>query len=210
MTIQTWAVGVITAPRPIETLARSLASVHRAGWPEVLVAADLDHKGCWRNWLEAVKRLTSLYPQADAYAIFEDDVVYCRNLRQYLQHHLWPAAENVALCSVFCPAAYRLQKQGWHEERRWPSGSYLVSSQAWILPPQAARAVVSELWHVDTPHGTDGHVGQWAEDSGRTVWYHTPSLAQHVADEYSAVGCRPEASLRVAVDFVGEDAAYEG
>ena len=64
---------------------------------------------------------------------------------------------------------------------------------------------------VDVTFATDNFeaglkIGEWAARSGRTTWYHAPSLAQHVADENSALAIHPpDAYLRTASDFPGVD-----
>jgi hypothetical protein len=134
----------------------------------------------------------------------QDDVVFCRGLRQYLEQTLWPAPKRIALCSPFTPAAYRQPRRGWNI--RWPPPErFLVAAQMWILPPESARAIVRDLSDVQAHKGIDGRIGAWANRTGRTIWYHTPSLAQHIADTNSAIGNPPVASLRVAADFIGEE-----
>ena len=197
-----WAVVVLTAPRPQPTLKRTLASLAAAGWPDVSVVRDEPPRGHFAAWIDALTAVVAAEPRADAYFLVEDDVVFCRGLRAYLERRLWPAdPAEIALCSVFTPAAYRQPTPGWHPQRR---GHYLVASQAWILPPGAARAVLNDLKGVPSAHNADWMVGQWAEKANRSVWYHTPSLAQHVGLGNSALGDNLISDLRVADDFPGE------
>lgn len=203
--IRNWAVAITTAPRPIPTLPRTLQSLRRAGWSDFDIFPDSAGIGAWRNWIGALAALVREHPDGDAFAMVQDDVIFCRGLREYLEQTLWPAQSNVALCSPFTPAAYRQPRQGW--TLRWPPPNrFLVAAQMWVLPPDAARAIVHELGHIRAHKGIDGRIGLWAAQSRRSVWYHTPSLAQHIADTNSAIGNPPVASLRVADDFVGEDA----
>ncbi len=203
-TIRQWCVAVTTAPRPAATLSRTLDSLARAGWSDCRVFPDTAAGGAWRNWIESLAACVRACPGADAFAMVQDDVVFCRGLRRYLEQTLWPAAKPVALCSPFTPAAYREPRQGWHV-RRPPPDRFLVAAQMWILPPESARAIVGDLGRVEAHKGIDGRVGAWASRTGRSIWYHTPSLAQHIADTNSAIGNPPVASLRVAADFIGEE-----
>jgi hypothetical protein len=204
-TIRNWAVAVTTAPRPIATLPRTLESLERAGWSDFRVFPDTAGIGAWRNWIEALATLIAQQPDADAFAVVQDDVVFCRGLRAYLEQTLWPAVRRVALCSPFTPAAYHERRRGWNV--RWPPpNQFLVAAQVWIFPPESARAIVRDLGHIQAHKGIDGRVGLWAERTRRSVWYHTPSLAQHIADTNSAIGNPPVASLRIADDFIGEEA----
>lgn len=204
--IEHWAVAVTTAPRPVATLPRTLDSLRRAGWSDLRVFHDSTGAGAWRNWIEALASLVRDQPAADAFAMVQDDVVLCRELKTYLQETLWPIAGRVALCSPFTPGAYRRCRPGWSFV--WPPPDrFLVAAQFWVIPPATARAIVRDLGHIHAHQGIDRLVGRWAKRSGRNVWHHTPSLAQHTADDNSALGNPPVADLRLATDFIGEDAA---
>jgi hypothetical protein len=196
-----WAIGVITAPRPLPTRERTLASLAQAGFVEPLVCEDSQRRGSWPNWLQAVRGLLQGQPHADVLLLCEDDVIFCRGLRAYLQRSLWPE-ERVALCSPYCPAAYRAEFVGWHRERR---GACLVGSQCWAMPRHAAAALLADLGNAASGRHIDARVGHWAAQTGRSVWYHTPSLGQHLGEENSALGNNQVSDLRHAVDFIGED-----
>ncbi len=207
--IRRWAVGVLTAPRPIPTLGRTLASLQRAGWSDALA---------WRNaglppgegnlcaWRDRLAFLLKEVPDADAYLLAEDDVVFCLGLRSYLQRALWPEEPSkIALCGVFTPEAYSSDEVGWHQQNR---GYYLVAAQAWIMPPAAARAALVDLASVHSPYQADRIVGDWAARTNRNVWYHSPSLAQHIGVGNSALGDTLAGPLRSACDFIGEDTVW--
>jgi hypothetical protein len=197
-----WAVGGATAPRPRPTLGRTLQSLRGAGWPECHVFDDARRAGAWPNWISALGTLLARHPDAQAYMLVQDDALFCRCLRPYLEATLWPAS-RLALCSPYCPAPYRKPKRGWHPENH---GWSLVGAVCWVLPPQAARAIVAELGDVRAKARIDARVGRWALRTGRSVWYHTPSLVQHDGVGNSALGDRNTGRLRVAADFIGQDA----
>jgi hypothetical protein len=202
-TISNWAVGITTAPRPTPTLPRTQASLARAGWPEAHIFCDEDQRGAWPTWLAGLGQLVRQHPRAEAYLMVQDDAVFCRQLRQYLETALWPA-DDVALCSPYCPTPYRAAGRGWHRQDR---GWYLVGAVCWALAAEAARRVVRELAEVRSASRIDAHVGRWAARSGCSVWYHTPSLVQHVGNGNSALGDEADNALRRAADFIGEDAS---
>lgn len=198
-----YAVGVTTAPRPTPTLDRTLASLRRAGWPHCDVLPDTRCRGAWRNWIEGLQALLRRYPHADAYLISQDDVVFCDRLRDYLRRTLWPAEPaSVALCSLFTPAAYRVPRLGWHTQRR---GRHLVAAQAWVIPPESARAIVADLGSVEASKHIDNRIGEWAERNGRMPWYHMPSLAEHIGLRNSSLGDDLISDLRISADFIGEE-----
>ncbi len=197
-----FAVAVTTAPRPLPTLERTLASLERAGFDRVRVVGDVNRDGAWPNWLRAVRTLLAESAAADALLVCQDDIICCRHLREYLERTMWPDA-SVAVCSPYCPAPYRGDRQGWHQERR---GWYLVGALCWAIPRAAAEAILCDLGHVESRNRIDARVGRWALQTRRSVWYHTPSLVQHIGNGNSALGDKLENDLRRAVDFVGENA----
>ena len=200
--INKWAVGVITADRPTSTLDQTLRSLSRAGWPEYHVFEDLDRNGVWPNWIGMLRSLVERYPRADAYLIVQDDAVFCRRLREYLENTLWPENET-ALCSPYCPTPYMTPNGGWHQENR---GWYLIGAVCWVIHPESARAMLTELEQVESRAHVDSLVGQWAATAGQSVWYHTPSLIQHTGCGNSALGDPSISEIRRAADFIGEDA----
>jgi len=197
-----WAVGVTTAPRPLSTLGRTLESLRRAGFGRAEVFDDTARRGAWPNWLAALRALLEKDPAADALLLCQDDAVFCRELRAHLGRTLWPGPD-VALCSPYCPAPYRNATAGWHQQRR---GWGLVGALCWALPRRAAEAVLRDLGRVEAHSRIDARVGRWAAETERTVWYHTPSLVQHVGNGNSALGDRSTSPMRSATDFIGEEA----
>ena len=207
------ATVVLTAPRPRATLQRTLNSLKAAGWadypgsaPAIETCHDRASSGHFRAYMGALRWAIDRRPEADAYFIVEDDVVFCRGLRSYLQQTLWPGpVEKTALCSPYCPKAYRQERRGWNDAQS-KRGFYLAGSQAWIFPPKAARAILAELAPLKSIHNADWEIGKWADATGREVWHHTPSLAQHVGLGNSALGDDSTTDIRLATDFIGEGA----
>jgi len=200
---------VLTAPRRVNLLKRTLASLEQAGWPNWIVTEDKNLVGQWYAWYRALDRALSEKPDADAYFVLEDDVVFCNRLREYLDFIIWPEDEdNVALVSPYLPAVYMLPYTG-PPCKNWrfnvqDRGHHLVGALSWIIPPKSAHAIMSELANLKTKKGADWIVGQWAQNSGRTVWYHNPSLSQHTGNGNSVCGHNEFGKIRMAGDFIGE------
>ena len=197
---------VLTAPRPKPTLPRTLDSLERAGFPAVNAWNDTAASGHFQAWVSALRWTVARHPDADACFVVEDDTVFCRGLREYLQRTLWPGpVEQIALCSPYCPRAYRQDRRGWNDVQS-NRGFYLAGSQAWIIPRLAAQTILADVAPLQTAHNADWEIGKWAKATGRKVWYHTPSLAQHVGIGNSALGDNSVNSIRRAGDFIGEEA----
>jgi len=219
--ISSWAVGITTAPRPAETLTRTMESLVDAGWDRATIYAepasplplvDPEHwqtvqwprpLGCWKNWIAGLAHLRTSNPLADAYMMVQDDVVFCRGLRAYLEATLWPGNGPVGVCSPYSPEAYaRDGRRRWHRQDR---GWYLVGALCWVIPPAAAGQFVGALGGKDFEHRIDARIGRWCGNHGRAVWYHTPSLAQHIGCRVSALGDGLVTDLRRACDFIGRN-----
>ena len=206
------ATVVLTAPRPRETLGRTLKSLEAAGWPdchgpphEISIYDDRASSGHFRAYMGALRHAVDRDPRAGVYFVVEDDVVFCRGLRHYLERTLWPGPEEeTALCSPYCPKAYRKAGRGWNNAQS-SRGFYLAGSQAWIFPPQAARRILAEVASLESVHNADWEIGKWAAATGRKVWHHSPSLAQHIGLGNSALGDDTTTEIRLAADFIGED-----
>ncbi len=229
-TVATWAVGVTTAPRAVATLERSLRSLADAGWPDALVFAEPDtplpgwlefHRvvqrpvtlGAWPNWLLSLQELTLRYPWADAYLLCQDDVLYTRDLRAYLEKTLWPT-ENTGVVSLHTALHQESATRGFsalgeNEVMAW-------GAQAYVFPNAAARALLrsglainhrnrgprSGLCNIDTI------VGQWCDLANMPYFVHSPSPTQHIGDA-SAIWERGDTiGRRQAGSFPGEDASF--
>ncbi len=200
------ATVVLTAPRPQETLGRTLRSLHAAGFSDVAVYHDRQPSGHFRAYMAAMRYALEQRPDVDAYFLVEDDVVFCRGLYAYLQRTLWPGpVDRLALCSPYSPEAYRQPHTGW-DATQSGRGLYLAGSQAWIFPAAMARAILADVAPRETIRNADWEIGQWVCEQGRQIWYHTPSLAQHEGIGNSALGDDAVSDLRHAIDFIGEEA----
>jgi len=122
-----WAVGILTSPRPKETLTRTMASLVAAGWDRATIFAepgstlpvvDPDYwtirqhaarKHAWRNWIEGLGHLVDVYPDAGYFLMVQDDVVFARNVRRYIER-TWPHGKRTDGDRLALPAG-RLQGQ---------------------------------------------------------------------------------------------------
>ncbi len=199
-----WSVGITTAPRKQPTLEQTLNSLTDAGWdnprlfvePNTNIPRSFQHLpislrdqtlGAFPNWYLALSEMVLRNPKTDAYFLCQDDVFFSKGLRNYLEQHLWPAAE-VGVVSIYCPSHYLKEDiNGFHiENRGWNSWGAL----AYIFPNRSARQLLSDplvLNHrgFGTAEGLrniDSVVGLWCQRSELPYYVHSPSLAQHIGD----------------------------
>ena len=201
-----WVAGVTTAPRPRPTLERSLLSLASAGWPDANVFAEPGSElpawlpphrlvqrastlGAWPNWFLALSELVARHPWADAYLICQDDVLYARDLRAYLERTLWPS-DRVGVVSLHtalhqeAPADTRgYFELGSNHVMAW-------GAQAYAIPNASARAILRSSIAVNHRHrgarhglcNVDTIVGQCCEEVGLPYLLHSPSPTQHIGE----------------------------
>ena len=224
-----WAVGVTTAPRTVPTVSRTLESLSSAGWQSPRIFAEpgspLDAVpragiypvtrresalGAWPNWFLGLSELYQRNPLADAYLMVQDDVVFCRNVRGYLESALWPS-DRVAAISLYYP----------HPDGAWENGLHfrelsckdgLPGALAIIFPNLAARMLLSDpLVLIHRRRGSRGLklidvvVGTWAHRSRLPVLAAAPSLCQHIGETSTLWPDSPMPINRVSASFPGED-----
>ena len=207
-----WAVGLTTAPRRHPTLAKSVDGLFRCGWEQLHLFVDGDvplpepirnrmqegaiettirsrPAGAWQNFLLGLSELVECQPDADAYLMVQDDVLWpnAPQLSQYLAEMLWPSAAK-GIVSLYTSVDDESPQDGWsiHPDR-WKYGAL-----AFIFPRTIARRLTSDPWirrhgwggPVSSSDragvaGVDSAIGHWAVRRGISIWHPTPSVVQH-------------------------------
>lgn len=222
-----WAAGMTTAPRGEATLERTVSSLAAAGWssprlfvePETalpvngreLERTDRDLRlGAYPNFFLGLAELLLRHPQADAYLMVQDDVVFCRGVRAYLERLLWPAGE-IGVISLYCPSQWSRGKEpGFHPEDRgwqaWGAHAYVFSNLSIRQFLGHPLALDHRLYGpAEGMRNVDSVVGQWCRLAGLPYYVHVPSLVQHVGNASAIYPAAMLSGNRVAADFVGED-----
>jgi hypothetical protein len=224
-----WSVGVTTSARRDPTLARTLESLAIAGFPLPRLFADgptdippayghlaASHRderiGAFPNWYLGLTEMLMRAPEADAYIMCQDDVVFCRGLGRYLEHAV-PAVLATGIVSLFCPSHFGRghEAPGFHvEDRGWDTWGAL----ALVFSRETLESLLSDcgvLAHRRSgPSGgmrnIDSVIGAWCRASGRHYFVHAPSLAQHIGKTSTLHLGAGMFGNRVAADFIGESA----
>jgi len=225
--INKWAVGMVTAPRKQPTLAQSLRSMINAGWekprlfaepgtpiPDEFQSLPLTQRdevaGAWPNYFLALQELLVRYPDADAYMVAQDDVLFVpgdatENLKQYLERALWPA-EKVGFVSIYCSKAYNQERYDWYQlERPWVWGACAI-----IWPRESLIHFLSHnalTWRFTAKNGglrnVDTVMGKWQAQHKRSAWYCCPSLTQHIGDTSTLYVTNRAKGKRAAKEYAG-------
>lgn len=227
-----WVYAVTTVPSRVEDLLpRTLESLERAGFgsPTLCVDGSRDytkylHYGLQitmryprvrvaGNWILSLWELYLREPEMDRYAIFQDDFVTYRNLRQYLDQCLYP---EKGYWNLFTFMENDVKIVG------VPKGTWVLSSQngrgaVGIVLNREATITLLGHPHLskrlqNTQRGKepnsrrgwekiDGGIVESFRAAGWQEWVHCPSLIQHTGDK-SACGSR---GMPIAKSFLGED-----
>lgn len=219
--VKNWAVGITIAPREEEYHTRTVDSVIASGWesPHLFVepGTELEDRhlslnitqrkekyGCWKNWFSALRELLETYPEADCYGLIQDDVVFCKGVRLFLENVLWPTPDT-GVASVFTPSHYTGGTPGFY--RRNFSGK-LWMAQTFFFPPSVARDCIEHKICVrhKGEKNIDNIVGRWLNAIDCPPYYFSPSLAQHVGEKSTLWNNKYNQARgrKAAKDFVGE------
>ncbi|HYE70412.1 MAG TPA: hypothetical protein VD932_02690 [Aquabacterium sp.] len=171
------------------------------------------HGHAFGNWLLGALELLVREPQADRYAIFQDDVIACRNLREYLERSTYPDHGYLNLYTVKLNERFkpRDQSKGWFVTSQRGLGAVaLVFSRDALLGVFSNDHLVRRLIDLKRgPQAIDGGVVEAAKKAGWREYCHWPSLVQHIGTR-SAIGNNlanpdPEKNFATAPSFPGED-----
>lgn len=222
-----WSYGLTTVPeRRRNLLPATLKSLRSAGFdrPHLFIdRAALDPDGrSWEkefgcpvtlrsgdpvrthgNWILSLYELYVRRPDADLYAMFQDDFLTYRNLRTYLESCTYPEKGYWNLYTF--PSNQRLSpaQGGWYKSNQFGRGAVAL-----VFDRTTVQTLLQHPHMVERP--TDPHRGWKAVDGGivtslgKAGWYeyvHSPSLVQHTGD-VSSMGNKPHLK---AESFRGED-----
>ena len=140
---------------------------------------DNKRLGSWPNFLRALGALVAEQPAADAFCIFQDDILVCRNLRPWLEGQLWPHP-RLGVLSLYCCGKQDGGGWGWCcEPVGQPIRTYSCALAA-VLSPEAARGLLQAPPNPGSRTKTDHWLGVFCRQNG-LVWVRpVPSLVRHV------------------------------
>tara|TARA_R110002111_G_scaffold164386_3_gene230586 strand:+ start:41813 stop:42415 length:603 start_codon:yes stop_codon:yes gene_type:complete len=160
------------------------------------------------NWYLALTEMFLREPKAEAYLICQDDVLFARGIRDYLEAKLWPA-NDIGVVSLYCPShehrngisGFRLINPGWGA---WGALAYLFSNPG-IRSILADEKVLNHR-HAGPANGErniDSIVGDWCRRQKLPYFVHLPSLAQHIGRTSTIWSSNNNRGRRRAIEFTG-------
>jgi hypothetical protein len=186
---------VTTCLRKQPTIGRTIGSLIKAGWSSdnILISSDNNYipevdidihtiirnkkLGAWPHWFDCLKLLLSKSDE-DWLGIIQDDVIFCKNLKEYLNKAHIP--QNCDIYSPFTPIQYTGSGVGW----TLISDPSLWMAQTLFIRRQAARKLLTSdiVWQIRGDKQIDNRLGLWLLQSNRKIYFHTPSLAEHIGE----------------------------
>lgn len=223
---EVFAYGVTTVPaRLAGVLPRTIDSLAEAGFtkPRLFVDGARDAQPwakfglkitthypqvrTFGNWVMGLWELYLRNPNAELYAIFQDDIVCCRNLRRYLQYIDIPEDGYVNLYTHHANQKLSKGKHGvFLANQRGLGALGLVFSRKAVAVLLASSYMVHRPQRTEERHlgwkSVDGAIVTALSKAGFREYCHDPSLVQHTGDE-SVMGNRRSSPAR-APNFLGE------
>jgi len=231
-----WTYAVTTVPsRRTSTFPLTLESLNKAGFDQPRLFIDgpsagyhefgLDfisretNIGTVGNWILALYELYLRSPTSDRYAVFQDDLKACRNLKQYLSAVKYPAKAYLNLYTFphnqpdqlsrrvqdgeFTHSDVRPDAKGFYRSCQYGKGAVaLVFDRPAVMALLASSELLTKAQDpVRGKSGIDGTVAEALKLKGWTEYVHSPSLTQHIGKQ-SSMG-NPE--HQQAISFPGED-----
>lgn len=223
MKVTRWIYGITTVPKRLnELFPRTLASLKAAGFdqPRIFVDGTTDRTvyqakcaditvrhpqvGLAGNWLLSMWELFLRNPEGTHFALFQDDIVVCKNLKEYLTRCKIPEAGYWNLCTY--PDNEELIKEeadGWH-----PSNQRGRGAQGLVFSRKMVMTLLSQYHLLDRAQDPkrgrrliDGGISHAMRAVHRLEYIHKPSLLCHTGVT-SVSGNHAQPTIR---SFPGED-----
>lgn len=212
-----WSYGVTTVPSRFDNLLpRTLKSLAEAGFDNPHIFIDdclappesLQLYSCTTycprlrtaaSWYLSAVHLYLLNPLADRYAIFQDDFVTYKFLREFLEKTRWQPKAYYNLYTF----PNNEHSKGWHQSNQRGLGAVAL-----VFDNDGLRLLLGSKHLIDRPrdqkrghHSIDGGIVESMKHIGYREWVHSPTLVQHTGIQ-SSMGNRKHPQ---AVSFLGED-----
>lgn len=191
--------------RKVDLLPRTLGSLKAAGFDQPRLFVDGSKDGfdsfdlpvTYRypkvrthgNWILSIYELYIRDPDADLYAIFQDDIEACADLRAYLETCKYPERGYWNLFTQTENQSLAKDKTGWFLSNQMGRGALgLVFSRSVLKELLSARHMVDRPEDPKRGHqAVDGGIVTALKKAGVAEWCHSPSLLQHHG-EVSSMG----------------------
>ena len=195
-------VGLLTAPRATPRIEETLDSLGKAGFDDIHIFAEPNawipdsHPGTkvtqrdqrlgnFLNFYSCLSTLLTDHPQAEAFAVLQDDIQLATGLKQWLDEQLWPLDNGIV--SLFTPRLHSGPSAGWRIVS--PGFQRVCGAQALVFRRELLEKFLSDARVLHSlrlrRQCDDAVLGGWLSREGLGIAYHTPSPVQHVGETSS-------------------------
>ena len=199
-----WSYGITTCRDRINRgiTSKTRAELSKAGFTDPKLFVDKNY-GVAGNWILGLWKLYLLKPMADRFVIFQDDIVCCRNIRQYLEFVPFPERGYWNLYTSRSNSAVQLVP-GFQRASQLGKGALgLVFNRDGVRTLLSSQKIVDKPLEAKRPTTSiDGSICLALKDKGFSEYIHNPSLIQH-GDYDSTIGNAREG--RNSELFCGEE-----
>lgn len=217
-----WSIGITTCKRNNNFTKNLIKKIKMNGWDKISLYAEPDSEvdnsvrvinrdmvyGCWTNWICSLYDMYSIDIEADYYCIFEDDIEICLGVKNYLEN-LLPSIERFGAISLYTPSNQSRKSLGLNcihdnsfmAESVWGTQAIVFSKES-LCRFLSSRNVFDHrrIGYGVNNKNRDTALGIWASKQGEKLFYHNPSLVQHIGKESSI-----NHEYHYSSNFVGEN-----
>jgi len=200
--VEKWAVGMTVAPRTNPCYEYSLHTIKQAGWDSGLIFSEPGHTvrpdpnwptvyrqaklGIFPNFYLGLLELFLRNIDADAFMMVQDDMLFPKGLRSYLESFLWPS-DDPHLVHLFAVDSVDDD----HNKNEWRSTTMFNGGpNVLIFSHEMMQKVVSQVdimirfyahsKHVRKSSFDDLGIFYWMAEKGYKVYYPRPALVDHI------------------------------
>ena len=197
-----WSYGVTTCtqrlttllPNTLESLAKSgfdsprlfIDGCYESQTPDYLSDFEITCRypaiGAYGNWILSIWELYIRDPYAQRYAIFQDDLILCRGVKEYLEVCEYPVKGYLNLFTFLSNEHMIFKKPfGWHLSDQLGRGAIaLVFDHLAVVTLLQQENLVSKPQAPNGNQNIDGCIQEsLVARAGFKEYVHSPSLAQH-------------------------------
>lgn len=213
-----WSYGVTSCHQRVETtLPVTIRSLDMGGFSYPIVFLDgcvgqipircsvvsrPTKLGAFGNFVLGLWELFLRRPDADRFAMFQDDMICCKNLRQYVETVNYP---DHGYLNLYTAGVNVKEKLGWSLSDQWGRGAVaLVFDNAAIRTFLGSEYMANHRRHHNGHKGIDKALIESAKRANYREWIHNPGLVQHLG-QVSSIGNNLRQEIITAPTFVGEE-----
>ena len=217
-----WFMAITAAPRDPAMLSQTIHSLQSAGWWESVVFAEPDtpvhpsaHEyrwstetlGPWKNFLRAFE--AGYETGADYIAIAQDDVIAAKGLRKYLEGNMVVPDDDAGAFSPYTNEAMQTDllpesDLRWRCHENQKCAARADGACFYVIPRRSAEILHAKPVRNAGVNATDRWIDKHCRENQLKIYWHRPSLVQHIGKGSTIHESRDLNVWRRACDFVSD------